>query len=222
VKVVLVASTGGSVADRVLSVPTFHRHVHSMVTDRECGAIDVAARHGVPATVLSGLGRDAFSDALLEHLARVQADYAVLFFTRLLAGEVLTEYRDRIVNLHGSVLPAFAGLDGFALTLESDAQFAGSTIHFIDDQMDEGKYILQSTFPLDRRLSEDRLRHRLFEQHCKGLVQVGAWLDAGRVRIDEGRVVVDGATFEDPEFSPGLDDPAAIGLRVPFPGEAPS
>lgn len=219
-RIVLVASTGGSVADRVLGVPAFRALVHSMVTDRPCAALDVAARHDLPTRMFDGLGRRAFSDALANHLDEADAEYVVLFFTRLLDGPLLDAYAHRIINLHGSVLPAFPGLDGFALTLGSEAMFAGMTIHFIDRQMDAGRYILQSAFPLDRAVSEERLRHQLFEQHCKGLVQVGAWLAQDRVEIVDGRVRVRDAAYGEGTFSPNLDDPNAIALRVPFNGDA--
>lgn len=220
-KVVLVASTGGAVADAVLAVPSFRQHAHSLVTDRECGALDVARRHDLPTETFAGASSAAFCDSLHQYLDRVEADYVVLFYTRLIVGDVVTAYRHRIINLHTSLLPSFKGLDGFGETMASSARFAGGTIHFIDEEMDAGQYILQSSFPLDRSQPVDRLRHRLFEQHCRGLVQVVAWLAEDRVRVVGDHVAVEGAAYTDHEFSPNLDDPDALALVVPFPGELP-
>lgn len=189
-----------------------------MVTDRECPALDVARRHDLPHETFSGLtGRD-FSDALHRYLDAVEADYAVLFYTRLLSGPLVHAYRHRIVNLHTSLLPSYKGLDGFGDSVAAGARFVGGTIHFIDEEMDAGSYILQSAFPLDPTVPVDEPRHRLFEQHCRGLVQVVAWLADGRVTVDGPRVDIAGASYEDYEFSPNLDDPSALALRVPFPG----
>lgn len=85
--------------------------------------------------------------------------------------------------------------------------------------MDEGKLILQSVFPIDPDEPETRLRHRVFEQQCRSLLQVVQWLAAGRLRVEGSCVRVQDARYDSWEFAPALDSPEAIGLRIPYPEE---
>ncbi len=184
------------------------------MSDRDCLAIDRARAHGVPAEVMLTADKHSFSDALLAHLQANQIDYVISFFTKLFARNVLQVYQDRILNLHPSLLPAFKGLDGFGDTVRYGARYLGTTIHFIYDNMDEGKIIMQTVCPLDPQLPEKVLRHQVFSQQCISLLQVVRWLAAGRISIIDNRVVIAGSRFLDCQFSPSLDFPEAIKLQV--------
>jgi len=129
------------------------------------------------------------------------------------------DYRDRIVNLHPSLLPAFKGLDGFIDAYNCGARFFGCTVELVDQRMDEGKIVLQASRPLDRSVDIRVLRHSIFVQTCKAALQTARWLWEGRVRVAGRSVTIEGANFTDPEFSPALDFDDAKRLEIPFPGE---
>lgn len=213
-RLVIVVSTGGSVMNALLANSFFRRQVFSVVSDRECAAIERAECHGVPTAVMRHERNEEFSANLQEYLHENKVDYVVSFFTRLFVGELVTAYKDRIINLHPSLLPAFKGLDGFGDTMRSGVRYLGTTIHFVDEQMDEGKVIIQSICPLNPRRPVESSRHIVFQQQCKSLLQVVKWLSEDRVCPTETGVEVIGATYADLEFSPSLDFPEAIGLSV--------
>jgi phosphoribosylglycinamide formyltransferase-1 len=218
-RIAIVASTGGSVMNELLKQPTFHRHIAAVVADRECGALTKAAAHGVPAVLLAERKAAAFCDRLLAYLRAERIDYVLSFYTKLFVGPLLEAYRDRIINMHPSLLPSFKGLNGFEDSLRAGVRFGGTSIHVVDERMDEGKLILQSVFPIDPDEPEPRLRHRVFEQQCRSLLQVVHWLAAGRIYIEGAHVRVAGARFDSLEFAPALDSPEALNLRISFPEE---
>ncbi|MEA2205898.1 MAG: phosphoribosylglycinamide formyltransferase 1 [Blastocatellia bacterium] len=220
-KLVIVASTGGSVMNQLLGNAYFKSRVHSVVSDRECGAVKSAAAHGVPANIFPEKDKEKFSAHVLEYLKAEKIDYAISFYTRLFAGELLHEYRDRIVNLHPSLLPAFKGLHGFDDAIAYGVRWVGSTIHFIDENMDEGKIIQQTIAPVDATQPIAFTRHRIFEQQCRSLLQVVKWLEDGRILVEGSHVRIKGATYDDDEFSPALDFVAARELKIPMPVEPP-
>jgi phosphoribosylglycinamide formyltransferase-1 len=185
-----------------------------VVSDRPCPAIDKARVHGIPATVIHEPDAARFSTALLRFLEERNADYAIAFFTRLFVGELIQRYRDRIINLHPSLLPAFKGLNAFAAALRYGVRFIGTTVHFVDEEMDQGKIILQTSLPLNPDQAESSVRHRIFGQQCKALLQVMRWLAEDRVSISERGVRVSGASFQLSEFCPNLDFEDAIDLDV--------
>jgi len=216
-----VASTGGAVLNVALAQPSFARHLVGIVCDRECGAAGVARRHGVPLTMLVEPSAAAFCDRLLAWLRANDVQWVIAFYTRLFVGPLLSAYRDRILNLHPSLLPAFKGLRPFEDALARGVRFVGTTIHLVDEQMDEGKIVLQSVVPLDPHRDPADIRHVLFEHQCRSLLQAIRWIAAGRLVVEGPRVVVRGARYDDPVFSPALDDPEARALQVPpRPGNA--
>ena len=213
-KCVIVASTGGSVMNVLLNNDFFKLQIFAVVSDRPCGAIEKAQTHGVQTLVIPERKSAQFCDQLLQYLRENEIDYVISFFTKLFVGELVSVYRDRIINLHPSLLPSFKGLDGFGDTLHYGVRYMGTTIHFIDERMDEGKIIMQTMSPLDINQTETSLRHRIFQHQCKSLLQVMKWLHAGRISVQDNRVLINGAFYESYEFSPNLDFEDAVRLKV--------
>ena len=205
-KCVVVTSTAGSVMNELLKDPFFKSQIFAVVSDRQCDGLVKAAGHGVRTELFLEKEADEFCRRLLAFLEANQVDYVIAFYTKLFVGQLLQKYADRIVNLHPSLLPAFKGLHGFDESLQFRPRYLGTTIHFLDDRIDEGKIILQSVFPLDPAQSDEALRHRLFQQQCKSLLQVVKWLAEDRIHVEDGHVNVTGARFDDFEFSPRLED----------------
>ena len=214
-KCAIVASTGGSVMDELLKNPFFKSQIFAVISDRDCPAIDKAQRHGINVEIIRERSKETFCDSLLDYLASHQIDYVISFFTKLFVGDLLDHYQDRIINLHPSLLPAFRGLNGFDDTVNYGARYIGSTIHFVDREMDRGKIIIQTVAPLDPDQACAVLRHRIFQQQCQSLLQVVKWLVDGRIEVQGNQVTVKDATFVDYEFSPNLDFEDAMGLKVP-------
>lgn len=214
-KFVIVISTGGSVINQLLHNDFFKSRIHSVVSDRDCAAIPKVAAHDVPTHIIREPDKVKFSALVLDYLKQNSIDYAISFYSKLFVGDLLSVYHDRIINLHPSLLPAFKGLHGFDDAVKHGARYVGSTIHLIDDQLDEGKIIQQTICRVAEPLQ--LTRHRIFEQQCKSLLQVMKWIEEGRLSINGKHVTVKAAKFEPGEFSPNLDFAEAIELEIPKP-----
>jgi phosphoribosylglycinamide formyltransferase-1 len=217
----LVASTAGGVLNEALKCASFRRHVHSLIVDCECPAIDRAAEHRVPVQRFLHDDPQVFCQHLLDYCRANAIDYLFTFYTKFYSKAFRDAYQDRIINFHPSILPAFKGMDGFGDQMAYHVRFIGATVEFIDQAMDEGKIIMQHLFPRDPALPAAAVRHRLFVQQCRSMVQVARWLCEDRIEVDGRRVTVKGARFDDPEFSPALDFDDAIRMTVPDPRPAP-
>lgn len=195
----------------------FKSCVHSVVSDRDCPAIPRAAAHGVRTLTIPEGDKQKFSDQVLEYLKAHGIDYLISFYSKLFVGKLLHEYGNRIINLHPSLLPSFKGLHGFEDAIAYGVAYVGSTIHFIDEKMDEGKIIQQTICAVDRKAPIAVTRHRIFEQQCRSLLQVVKWLEEDRILVEPDRVAVRDSEFVDAEFSPNLDFAEAIELEIPKP-----
>ncbi|MCK4823907.1 hypothetical protein KA005_49595 [bacterium] len=215
-KCIIVTSTGGSVMNELLKNRFFKSNIFSVVSDRQCPAIEKAQQHGVKTELMLESDKYKFYDFLLEYLEHNEIDYVISWFTKLFVGDFLEVYKDRVLNLHSSLLPAFKGFNCFRQAVNYGVRYVGSTIHFIDENLDEGKIIMQMVCPLDVNGDLNQTWHRVFEQQCRSLLQVTKWLADGRITIKGNRVTVQNAHFTDFEFSPSLDFEDAIRLHLPF------
>ena len=125
-------------------------------------ALTVAEKFGVEAKVIpsKGISRSEHEALLQEELARYKIDYLVLAgYMRILTKEFLSPFKDargfyRVINIHPSLLPAFAGKDAYENAFQYGVKLSGITIHFLDEEVDHGPILAQQSFP---RLADDTL-----------------------------------------------------------------
>ena len=141
------------------------------------------------------------SGILLEKLVVCKVDYCFCFGSRLLSGEILSIYRNRIINFHPSLLPSFPGIKAIDQAIEYGTLLLGNTAHFIDEGIDTGPIIMQSTLPRIEFVDYDSV----LDLQVPMLSQIIKWLEEGRVEIT-GRVVqVHNAVFDKGSFIPNIE-----------------
>ncbi len=138
-----------------------------------------------------GLSREAFDRQVTEALENKKVELVCLAgFMRLLSPSFIQTFRNRILNIHPSLLPAFPGLDAQRQALEYGVKVSGCTVHFVDEGLDSGPIILQAAVPVLDGDTEDSLSARILEQehqiYSKAIQQV---LD-GQIRIDGRRALL--------------------------------
>ena len=107
---------------------------------------------GLPAIAVPSAGRTrAEQDAeLLTQLRAHNVDLVCLAgYMRLLSPGFIAAFRDRILNIHPSLLPSFPGLDAQQQAFDYGVQVAGCTVHFVDEQLDHGAIVLQRTVAVE-------------------------------------------------------------------------
>jgi len=205
-KIIFLASTNGSVLNKLLSNGFLLNNIDIIISDRECGAIELAKKFNINFKILESKSGQEFSDYLLKEYPVHDNHLFISFYTRLLKGDFLNVHKNRIINLHPSILPACPGMDGFGDTIKSGAKFIGSTVHFIDSGIDTGLPIIQSSIPYNPNISVAENRHKIFIQQCKMLVQVIEWFIQRRIVVNsEHSVTVCNAEYKMSEFVPNLD-----------------
>lgn len=155
--------------------------------------LEHARELGLPLQVLAHrdfADRDRFDEALATHLLGVQPDLVVLAgFMRILKGEFLRAFPQRVVNIHPSLLPAFTGLEAWKQALDYGVKFTGCTVHFVDQGVDTGPIIAQQTVPVLSRDDEQTLHARIQIAERQLYPLAISALARGLVRV-EGRKTV--------------------------------
>lgn len=158
--------------------------------------LERARRAGVPAvyvdcspfkTKLDGEGEKRVLDILRSH----GADFIALAgFMRIVKSGLLSAYRDRIINIHPSLLPAFPGLEAWKQALEYGVKVTGCTVHFVDAGTDTGPIIVQRSVPVLPDDTPQTLHARIQEQEHIAYPEALRLIAAGRVRIEGRRTVI--------------------------------
>lgn len=165
-RVGVLASGTGSLLQAILDAQDETYRVVVVVSDRpgvECLAR--AERAGVPAVVVDFKAfesRDAFSEAV----ARAEVEHDVELsvqagFMRILTKPFFATLGRPAMNSHPALLPAFPGARGVRDALEWGARVTGTTIHFVDEEVDHGPIILQEAIPIERDDTEETLHERV-------------------------------------------------------------
>lgn len=134
---------------------------------------------------------EAAEQAYLGALYEAQVDLVVLAgFMRVLKGEFLRNFQDRIVNIHPSLLPAFPGLEAWKQALDYGVKVTGCTVHFVDAGVDAGPIIAQETVPVLATDTAESLHQRIHCAEHELYPRCVAAIAGGRVRVVGRSVLV--------------------------------
>jgi phosphoribosylglycinamide formyltransferase-1 len=114
-------------------------------------------------------------------------------FMRLLTEPFVARWRDRLINIHPSLLPAYKGLDTHARALADGVRFSGCTVHFVRPAMDDGPIIVQAAVPVLATDDAVALAARVLEAEHRCYPLAVRLIAEGRVKVAGNRVTIDGA-----------------------------
>lgn len=133
--------------------------------------------------------KEEFEQAMINLLEEHKVELVILAgFMRLLTPYFVRHYKNKIMNIHPSLLPAFPGLNAQRQALEYGVKIAGCTVHFVDEGMDTGPIILQAAVPVKEGDTEETLAERILQEEHRIYPEAIRLYSEGRLKI-EGRVV---------------------------------
>jgi phosphoribosylglycinamide formyltransferase-1 len=158
-----------------------------------------AAARGIATAVVEPKAhttRDAFDDALAQVIDSHAPDLVLLAgFMRILGTAFVQRYAGRMLNIHPSLLPAFAGLHTHRRALAAGCQAVGATVHFVTPELDHGPIVMQSVVPVRPGDDEHTLAARVLATEHVIYPQSVRWFVSGKLRVQDGRVwQADGAS----------------------------
>ena len=155
--------------------------------------LDIARERGIPMRIIpsAGMDRETYDKLLIDELKTHEVDLVCLAgFMRLLSADFIRAFPNRVLNIHPSLLPAFAGLDAQRQALEYGVRITGCTVHFVDEFLDSGPIIIQSAVPvLDNDTVESLSARILLQEHAIYSKAIGYIVDE-RLTIQGRRVMI--------------------------------
>ncbi len=168
--------------------------------NRKAYALERAAQKGIAHLCISPAdyaNRDAFNRELLQKTASYSVDLIVLAgFLVVIPPEMIAAYKNRIINIHPSLIPSFCGKGYYGLKVHEGAlkrgvKVTGATVHFVDEGTDTGPILLQKAVAVKEDDTPERLQRRVMEEaEWKILPEAIRLIAAGRVQVENGKAIV--------------------------------
>ncbi len=134
----------------------------------EVSAFDRCVRHGIESVFVDPkkhTDKAHYDRALAEIFLSREVDLICLAgYMRVLGNSFLDKFQGKVINVHPSLLPAFPGLDAQRQAFEAGVKFSGCTVHFVNEKIDDGPIILQSTVPVYDSDDAEILSERILKQ----------------------------------------------------------
>jgi phosphoribosylglycinamide formyltransferase 1 len=183
-----------ALADSVSSGRIPNAEISVVISHREgAPGIDRARARGIDARVIpsKGLDRETYDRQVVAVLSEKKVELVCLAgYMRLLSSYFVQSFRERILNIHPSLLPAFPGLEAQRQALEHGVKFAGCTVHFVDENLDAGPIILQAAVAVHDSDTVDSLSVRILTEEHRIYSEAVRIILEGRYRIEGRRVIL--------------------------------
>lgn len=159
----------------------------------DAAGLAIATQYNIPHKVIVHTAypnREEFDTQLAQVIDSFNPQLVVLAgFMRILTSELVNHYKNRMINIHPSLLPAFTGFNAQKQALDAKVKISGATVHFVTPQLDHGPIIVQGVVKVGDTDTEDDLSSRILElEHVIYPFAIKKILD-GNVRIDDMQVI---------------------------------
>ena len=204
-KVLVMVSGGGTnlqaIIDSVENGTITNTKIVGVISNNQNAyALERAGKHGISAECISPKNfenRAVFNEKLLERVNSYEPDLIVLAgFLVVIPPEMIAAYRNRMINIHPSLIPAFCGTGYYGLKVHEAAlargvKVVGATVHFVDEGTDTGPIILQKAVEVECGDTLEILQRRVMEQaEWTILPQAIDLIANGRVKVEDGKTVI--------------------------------
>lgn len=183
-----------ALAESVASARIPNAEIAIVISNREgAPGVERAKARGVATRVIpsKGLEREVYDRQVAAVLDEHKVELVCLAgYMRLLSPYFVAKFRNRILNIHPSLLPSFPGLESQRQALEYGVKFAGCTVHFVDENVDAGPIIVQAVVPVKDDDTEATLSERILKEEHRIYSEAVRIVLGGKYKIAGRRVLI--------------------------------
>lgn len=157
-------------------------------------AIDRARKHHIPVELVNSRdfeSREEFERQVVARIERYDIGLVVLAgFMRVLTPYFISSFKDRIINIHPSLLPSFSGTNSVRQALDYGVRQTGCTVHFVREEVDSGPIILQAVVPVTEEDTEETLLEKVHAQEHRILPEALRLFCEGKLTLSGRKVLI--------------------------------
>ncbi|WP_346897753.1 phosphoribosylglycinamide formyltransferase [uncultured Roseibium sp.] len=197
---VLISGRGSNMASLISACmdPAYPAEITLVISNRPGAAgLERAAEFGIETATVDHTefprDREAFERVLNEKLKQHGIEFVALAgFMRLLSPWFVTQWRERLINIHPALLPSFKGLHTHERALEEGVKLHGATVHFVSAEMDDGPIIIQGAVPVLDGDTPDTLGARVLAVEHQIYPKALELVASGQAKVKDQRVAIAG------------------------------
>ena len=199
-KIAVLISGGGS---NLLSIinqieeGNINAKIYCVISDRESAkGLLKAKEKGIDTFVISKKKYGTKTSEKILELLREKVDLIVLAgYLSILDGEILKEFKNKIINIHPSLIPSFSGNGMYGIKVHEAAikkgvKFSGCTVHFVNEEVDGGAIINQALVPVYFEDTAKTLQERILIEEHKILPEVIKAFSLNKIKLENGKVKI--------------------------------
>ncbi len=170
--IVVFISGRGSNLEALLNDQNNYQITHVIGSKKGIKGFDVAEKHGITHSYINWQDKNRAEAITLEILSEEQPDLIVLAgFMKILSADFVAQFKNKIINIHPSLLPAYPGLHTHQRVLNDKQTEHGASIHFVDSLLDHGQVISQTRIKVNPEDNAESLASKLITKEHKLLVE---------------------------------------------------
>jgi len=182
-----------SVIDAIESGEIKNAEIACVISNKkEAYALQRAENHGIEKIFVNPADFDSrfeYDEKVLSILKEKETDLVLLAgYLKIISDSIITEYKNKIINIHPSLLPSFKGLNAQEQAIDYGVKFTGCTVHFVEPDLDAGPIIMQKVIPVLENDTAESLSDRLLVEENKAYREVVKLFAEGKLEVN-GRIV---------------------------------
>ena len=199
-KIAVLISGGGSNLLSIINqieAGNINAKIHCVISDRESAkGLLKAKEKGIDTFVISKKKYGSKTSEKILELLREKVDLIVLAgYLSILDGEILKEFKNKIINIHPSLIPSFSGNGMYGIKVHEAAikkgvKFSGCTVHFVNEEVDGGAIINQALVPVYFEDTAKTLQERILIEEHKILPEVIKAFSLNKIKLENGKVKI--------------------------------
>jgi phosphoribosylglycinamide formyltransferase 1 len=205
-KLVVLISGSGSNLQAIIDAITSDRlnaNITAVISNRpDVKGLERARSAGIPALTLNHTefeSREAFDHQLVQEIDQRQPDLIILAgFMRILTDDFVAHYKNRMLNIHPSLLPEFRGLNTHQRAIDAKVKQHGVSVHYVSNELDGGPLVLQAVIDVNENDTAQTLQQRVQQQEHIIYPMAIEWIAQHRLEIINQQVYLDKKPLETP------------------------
>jgi len=203
--VVLISGSGSNLQAIIDAIKNkqLDAKVSAVISNRaDAKGLDRAARENIPTHVIKHkdyASRELFDQAMIEVIDSLKPELVILAgFMRILCDPFIIHYKNRLINIHPSLLPKYKGLNTHQKALQNKDKVHGASVHYVDIELDSGTVVIQSETPvLETDTAETLAARVLNDEHKIYPLAIKLQLE-GRIKFDNDQLLFDNKVLTKP------------------------
>ncbi len=207
--VVLVSGNGSNLQSIIDSIDAgqINTSISAVISNNpDAFGLTRARNHAIESRVIDHRlydSRESFDQALQHCIQQFEPDYIVLAgFMRILGSALIQANKNKILNIHPSLLPTYKGLNTYQRAMDNRESEHGVSIHIVTDELDDGPVLMRGRYAIERGDTVTDLQHKGHRLEHRMYPKILQWLGEKKLQIGENRVEFEQRTLQEPiEFN---------------------